>query len=315
LLPDGFIFYYELSIHTLETGWYSPDLDISSGGVFIEYWNGVVNKYSPRGIVDPNDASLYTAEHYITCLNLYLERLSESGRRAFIELPIGQVWNMADWEPARWTAQIVSAVHGQKACAGFYIGDEPEVWGYSSANTFPVLTADFMKARYKTVKAITDKPVLAVFVDPPLMRDRYGTVLNPSDRFFDIFGFDNYPFEKDRELNWSRVNSKLLDMKALWDACGSPPLMYVGQGCGNVNLSGQPNFGQRNPSSEELDEMLGRVKGIFGNLDYYLLWSWQYADQYMHALGNVHLETVSDVVSIGPELSWFRKLLKRVFGI
>jgi len=298
----------------LETGWYSPDLSASSGGIFIEYWNGVVNKYSPRGVIDVNDATLYTSAHYISSLNVYLDRLAESGQRAFIELPIGQVWNMTDWEPARWTSQIVAAVHKHKACEGFYIGDEPEVWGYSSANTFPVLTADFMKERYKAVKAITSKPVLVVFVDPPLMRNRYGSMLNPTDRFFDLFGFDNYPFEKDRELNWSRVNSKLQDMKSLWDACGKPPLMYVGQGCGSVSIEGQPNFGQRNPNSEELDQMLGRVKGIFGDLDYYLLWSWQYADQYMRALGNVHLETVSDVVTVAPEPSWFRKLLKRVFG-
>jgi hypothetical protein len=298
----------------LETGWYSPDLDASSGSIFIEYWNGVVNKYSPRERVDVNDASLYTAEHYISSLGVYLEKLSNSGRRAFVELPIGQVWNMADWEPARWTTQIVRAVHEHPACAGFYIGDEPEVWGYSSANTFPVLTADFMKERYKAVRAVTDKPVLAVFVDPPLMRNRYGSMLNEKDRFFDIFGFDNYPFEKDRELNWQRVNSKLQDMKSLWDASGNPPLMYVGQGCGSVNVDEQPNFGQRNPSSDELDQMLGRVKGIFGDPDYYLLWSWQYADQYMRALGNVHLETVSDVVTVAPEPSWFRRLLKRVFG-
>ncbi len=274
-----------------------------------------MNKYSPRGVVDVNDAALYTSAHYISSLNVYLDRLAESGQRAFIELPIGQVWNMTDWEPARWTSQIVAAVHKHKACEGFYIGDEPEVWGYSSANTFPVLTADFIKERYKAVKAITSKPVLVVFVDPPLMRNRYGSMLNPADRFFDIFGFDNYPFEKDRELNWSRVNSKLQDMKSLWDACGKPPLMYVGQGCGSVSIEGQPNFGQRNPNSEELDQMLGRVKGIFGDPDYYLLWSLQYADQYMRALGNVHLETVSDVVTVAPEPSWFRKLLKRIFGL
>lgn len=262
-----------------------------------------------------NDASLYTADHYIASLKVYLDRLAESGRRTFVELPIGQVWDMTDWEPSGWTRQIVTAVHEHPGCAGFYIGDEPEVWGYSSANTFPVLTADFMKIRYDAVKAVTDKPVLVVFVDPPLMRNRYGSMLNPNERFFDIFGFDNYPFEKDRELSWSRVNSKLQDMKSLWDACGNPPLMYVGQGCGIVNLEGQPNFGQRNPSSEELDEMLGRVKGIFGDPDYYLLWSWQYADSYMRALGNVHIETVSDVTVVEPELSWFRKLLKRVFGV
>lgn len=299
----------------MQKGWYSPDLELSSGTVGIEYWNNIVNRYSPRGVVNPNDVTIYTQEHYIASLMVYLDQCQAKGVQLFVDLPIGQVWDMSNWEPATWTPAIVSAVHTHPALAGFYIGDEPEVWGYSSANVYPILNAEFMSNRYKSIKAITEKPALVVFVDPPLIRNRYGSLLNPKDRFFDIFGFDYYPFDQKKKLNWDRVAIRLEEMKTLWEEVGEPPLMYVGQGCGNITTEGQPNFGQRNPDSTELDEMLARVKGLFGTLDYYLLWSWQYADHYMRTLGNVHLETVTEIKPVNARVGWLRKLIFRIFGI
>ncbi len=298
----------------METGWYSPDLNRSSGTVSIEYWNGVVNMYSPRGKVDPNDASLYTAEHYIASLKVYLDACSRAGKRAIVDLPIAQVWDEADWAPNRWAAQIVEAVHRHEAVAAFYLADEPEVWGYSEVNTAPVLPLEFLQSRYRAVKSVTDKPALVVFGDVALMEQKYGKAMNATDRFFDWFGFDNYPFLNRWEFNWSRVERQLEGMSRLWRRAGSLPLVYVGQGCGDKNIRGEANFGQRNPSSEELDQMLAKVMGYFAKPDVYLLWSWAYADDYMRTLGNVHLESVADVAPQTPA-AWWRKLLNRLFGL
>lgn len=299
----------------VEIGWYSPNLKESSGSISIEYWNGVVNKYSPRGRVDPNDASLYTLEHYLASLKVYLDECEANGKRAFVDIPIGQVWDMNDWEPASWLPRIVDGIDSHRAVAGYYMADEPEIWGYREANSYPVLEIDFMQSRYQSIKRLSSKPVLVVFADVPLLRERYGRVMNPAGRFFDIFGFDYYPFLGQDDVRWDRISSKLEAMGTLWQSSGSLPVFYAGQGCGDVNEDGKPNFGQRNPTSEELDEMLARVKGIFGEPAFYMLWSWQYADSYMRTLGNVHLESVGGVVAKAPEGTWIRRLINRLLGL
>lgn len=280
----------------------------------IEYWNGIVNTYSPRGRVDPNDASLYTAEHYIASLRVYLDACARMGKKALVDLPIAQVWDEADWTPSQWAAQIVEAVHRHEAVAAFYLADEPEVWGYTEVNTAPVQTLEFLQSRYRAVKAVTDKPVLVVFGDVALMQQKYAAGMSAQGRFFDWFGFDNYPFSNRREFNWTYVERQLAGMSDLWKRSGSLPLVYVGQGCGDKNIRGEANFGQRNPTSEELDDMLSRVMGYFKTPDVYLLWSWFYADDYMRALGNVHLETVADIEPKTPT-AWWRRLLNRLFGL
>jgi len=299
----------------VETGWYSPDLKESSGSISIEYWNGVVTKYSPRGRVDPNDGTLFTLEHYLASLKVYLDACAANGKRAYVDIPIGQVWDIHDWEPASWLPRIVDGVDSHQAVAGYYMADEPEIWGYKEVNSYPLLEIGFLQSRYQSIKRLSSKPVVVIFAEIPLIRERYGSVMNPKDRFFDIFGFDFYPFLGQNAVRWDRISSKLEDMGTLWKSSGSLPVLYVGQGCGDVNMDGNPNFGQRNPSSDELDEMLARVKGVFGEPDVYMLWSWHYADSYMRILGNVHLESVGGIEAIAPEGSWIRRLINRLLGL
>lgn len=273
-----------------------------------------MNDHSPRGNVDVNDGTLYTRDHYIASLKVYLDRCQRAGKNVIVDLPLAQVWDSTDWAPGEWIPHIVEAVHRHPAVAAFYSADEPEIWGYTEVNTSPKIPYQLLVERYRAVKAITDIPVLVVMADSTLIRQRYGEHLNPGSRFFDWFGFDNYPFSRNRKLDWARVDHQLNEMHTIWKQFGSPPLVYVGQGCGDTDPRGNATFGQRNPTSEELDEMFSRVLGVFGEPHTYLLWSWHYADAYMRTLGNVHLESITTVAAKTPE-HWLRRLLWRLLRI
>lgn len=272
------------------TGYYSPDLR-QTKGIHVAYWNDIAVRYGNK---NPNDAANFTLEAYLSACSDYLDHCSFHGSKSFIQLPINQVWSVTDWEPAEWLADIVNEFKDHPALAGWYLADEPEVWGYSEPgpdgvpiNANPKLSHSFLYKRYLRCKELAPHvPVLVVFCDLSL----YDKAYSGKPAFYDIFGFDYYPFtdHEGHALQWRRF--------AEWrKRSRNHPVMNVAQGCGSsagwTDEHGEfRRFRQLNMTAEQFDEQYTRAVDEFGNqLKYYLLWDWHYADENMRELGREHL--------------------------
>ena len=279
-----------MTFTAMNIGYYSPDLKVTKG-THVAYWNDIAVRYGSK---DPNDASNFTKEAFIKACGDYLYHCQLHGSSSFIQLPINQVWSITDWEPATWHSDIVSQFKDHPALAGWYIADEPEVWGYSEPspdgvpiNVNPPLTHHFLHSRYLKCKDLAPHvPVLVVFCDLALYDKSYAG----KPAFYDIFGFDYYAFtdHAGHALQWGRFTE--------WrKRAHNHPVMFVAQGCGHsagwTDETGEfRRFGQLDMTVEQFDEQYIRAVDEFGNqLKYYLLWDWHYADENMRDLGKEHL--------------------------
>lgn len=294
----------------MKTGYYSPDLR-QTKGVHVAYWNDIAVRYGNK---NPNDVANFTLEAFLSACSDYLYHCAFHGSKSFIQLPINQVWSVTDWEPATWLADIVSTFKDHPALAGWYLADEPEVWGYSEPgpdgvpiNANPKLTHSFLYDRYRKCKQLApDVPVLVVFCDLAL----YDKAYSGKPPFYDIFGFDYYPFtdHKGHALRWDRFTE--------WrKRSRNHPVMYVAQGCGRsagwTDENGEfKRFGQLDMTAGQFDEQYIRAVDEFGNqLKYYLLWDWHYADENMRVLGKEHLIRIEyDTITFRPSRASGRRV-------
>lgn len=285
------------------TGWYDISPSSKSGNVAILYWNHAVNNYSPLGKVDKDDPSIYTLEHYIFSLQVALEKFYRHGKKLYVHLPFFQVYKTPEGNETiltEWWEPIVRHFATDPRVEGFYMADEPEVWGteWSSHKTpFPHSLAI---SKYAMIKSITMKPVLVVFCDTALYEKSYGG----RQPFFDIFGFDFYPFMTQTEINRKGLGfttgsgyekkwilERVKDWTSLIKRNRFPRVVYVGQGCGERDINGNLNWGQRDMVIEDFS-LVGQMlrEHIPVPLEGYLLWSWERADKLARHLGTVEMQ-------------------------
>lgn len=267
----------------MKTGYYSPDLSFK--GVHVGRWNGIAVKY---GNGNPDHPANFTKEAFIAAAIAYLEDCLLLGSKSFIELPINQVYGDNDLSPSEWIDDIVIMLKDHPALEGWYLADEPEIRGYDGVdgsgnrvNSDHPLEHEWLLDRYRTCKRLApDVPVLVVFAEITLYDQKYRN----KAPFYDIFGFDYYPFttHKGHIKLWHRY-------KQWAERAGDFPVMYVGQGCGD-----SAGFGQYDITAQEFDEQFIRAKDALGDqLKYYTLWDWSYASHKMRILGVQHLLRVA----------------------
>jgi hypothetical protein len=289
-------------------GWYdgSPK---SQGNVVLSYWNYIVNEYPSVG-EDQNDLSRYSKSHYVEACKRYMDEHTKvhPDRKFFIDIPLAEVYyvgtrladdgfkeNIPVWKTLDWIEYVVRELDTDERVLGWYHADEPEVWGYREivngnvTNSNPKLEYDFLRNRYWHIKGNSQKPILAVFCDTKLFIDNYYNKILETGPFFDIFGFDYYPFSltnKSLDPN-SQINTKKFRdfINISSNIRNDMPILYVGQG------SGSKEFNTRNPT---LDEHKTLFKTFIQNCPKerrfgYLLWSYSYADSLSKVNGDIAL--------------------------
>jgi len=283
-------------------GWYDGPSN-SNGNVVLSYWNHIVNSY-PTGNVygeSPNDPSRYTKENYVNAVRHYISEHHKINptRKFIIDLPVAEVWwdgqriasdgyreNIPVWKTLEWIKYVVTELEDISSIVGWYQADEPEVWGYrevingNPANENPPIEYHFLKNRYDLISSISTKPVIAVFCDVPLYKERYERHIYKYGTFFDVFGFDHYPYLA------NGTNLPLLKIKQFvklaYRIDQDMPIMFVGQS------SGTEKFNTRQPSLKEHEDLYTEwTKNCppskrFG----YLLWSFSYGTEESNRIGN-----------------------------
>lgn len=283
-------------------GWYDGE-PISQGNVVLSYWNHIVNTYPSEG-KDQNDLKRYTKEHYVQSCKRHMEAhtFNNPNKKFIIDLPVSEVYydgtviaddgyeeNIPIWKTLDWIEYVVKELENDDRIIAWYHADEPEVWGYREVvngnvtNANPKIKYGFLKDRYDLLKRVSKKPVLAVFCDVPLFLDNYYHKIVNNGPFFDIFGFDYYPFTpKNKKVDPDRIK-KFLNISA--NINQSMQVLYVGQG------SGSTEFNTITPTllmHEELFKTFIRLcpeERRFG----YLLWSYQWADAFAKVTGDIVL--------------------------
>lgn len=301
-------------------GWYDPDTNYL-GSIALTYWNHVVNTYPSSG-KDENDIARYTKEHYVQACKDYMDAHTSINpdRKFIIDLPICEVYfngtrtvedgyeeNIPIWKTDEWIEYVVNKLNSDERVLGWYHADEPEVWGYREVvngnvtNSNPPIDYFFLKKRYDTIKKDSKKPVLAVFCDVPLFLDRYYYKILKYGKFFDIFGFDYYPFKLNKSsIDVSRIKNFINISSNINDKL---PVLFVGQG------SGSPEFNTRVPYIQEHQELFQEFirqcpeDRRFG----YLLWSanTRYANSMAIQNGNIALHYLND---------WIKTAIKPAIG-
>jgi hypothetical protein len=142
-----------------------------------------------------------------------------------------------------------------------------------------------LKQRYDSIKLISDKPVIAVFCDVPLFYKRYYTDIKTYGAFFDVFGFDHYPFlvrGKDHSLD--KIKQFINTSNKINPAI---PIMFVGQG------SGSDEFNTRSPNLQEHQQLYTEfTKWCPPSKRFaYLLWAYDWADDNSVRLGEYVLQS------------------------
>jgi hypothetical protein len=284
-------------------GWYDPgfssDLqpdavgNIAAGDVAIYYWNGLIDRYNPSGGAF-ND---YSKASYLIALN---NLLTTSKKRIIVDLPYWDVSGNYQSENilTSWWVDIINATKENPKVIGYYLFDEPEVWGYF--NSIPELTHTTALSAYNLVKANTTKDVYSAFVDIALFSKYSG--LAP---FWDVFMFDAYDFLTQAKLDencpvnpvWcytagSQTERDYVEQRLLnWKTEVIIPnnisrVVFIMQGHGEVRQdpvtgvsSSEPQyvFGMRTMTELEYNFIINILKTQF-NLEGLLAWSWFYAN-------------------------------------
>ena len=240
-------------------GWYDSNPSLE-GTLALGYWNYVVNEYALEG-KDQNDLVRYTKEHYVRACRNYMDKLTENSpnRKFFIDIPLAEVYfdgsriaedgyeeNIPIWKTLDWIEYVVNELESDGRVLGWYHADEPEVWGYREivngnvVNTNPKVPYTFLQERYLHIKSISDKPVLTVFCDIPLFLDRYYSHIISYTPFFDIFGFDYYPFTPTNKTINSKKFEEFINISSNIDS--KMPILFVGQGSGGTEFSNRVPF-------------------------------------------------------------------------
>jgi hypothetical protein len=313
----------------MKTGWYD-NYEPRKSTTKVLYHNSVVNVVDD--FQNPNNAELYTKENYIAALH----SLREAGllQDSFVQLPVFQVYNdqngeeieLVDW----W---FVLYAEFWPFVLGFYIADEPEIWGteYGPYNRkYPYEKVKSWKdLYYDTLDPSFQVPLLAVFCDVMLLEPK-------TDYWFDvctIFGFDFYPLMTKEEIAKKGLSFKpgskaemdwIKQKFAAWIPIlrqfSGREIMYVGQGCGIRAEDGSDNWGQRDFSATELNMVYQAYLEVMGQEpDYYVLWSWSRADNLTKIKCDVHLIQAEQikVPKPKPKKGFFGKLwnfIKRVIS-
>jgi hypothetical protein len=282
-------------------GWYDPGYttqlqpdtagNIAAGDVAIHYWNGLIDRYNPSG----SQFNEYSKESYITALN---NLLANSNKRVIVDLPYWDVSGTYTTNLTSWWADIINATKNNPKVIGYYLFDEPEVWGYF--NNIPELTHAQALSAYNLVKANTTKDAYSVFTDITLFNKYSG--LAP---FWDVFMFDAYDFITQEKLDancivsppWcytagSNTERDYVEQRLLnWKTQVIIPnnisrIVFVMQGHGEVRQdpvtgasSSEPQyvFGMRTMTELEYNFIINILKTQF-NLEGLLAWSWFYAN-------------------------------------
>lgn len=280
----------------MNIGWYS-ELHPSYSEKSILYFNHVVNAFTPNA--DKNNARIYTKENYIQCIkNLPTFDKTGVSDRFFVHLPYFQVFQEPDGKDIvifDWYKDIIDATCDLPQVYGYYIADEPEVWGteFTSIKT-PFDQQKAMEA-YAYCKERTDKPVLLVFCDRSLfLKAGMNKTIN---KICDILAFDFYPFMTQKQINVKNlgfvagdenerrwIKDEIYKFVCLYAGLeaksqNTPYWGFVTQGCGRLDKDKNPNFGQRDFTTEELNFLYTTLIESFREKpDYYFFWDKDYAD-------------------------------------
>lgn len=291
----------------MNIGWYDSTPSEPYNAAIL-YWNHVVNNYSPLVKVDKDDPDLYTLEHYIFSLQEALAKFGKQGTRLFIQLPFFQVYDDPNGNEiilTDWWIPIVRHFKDDLRVAGFYMADEPEVWGTKWSSHRTPFEYEFGYVWYRLIKSIAPaKDVLCVFCDTELFSQKYGD----KPAFFDIFGFDFYPFmaafsidskglgfmpDTKAERRW--IRSRFREWGKIISRYGYERVVYVGQGCGNRAMDGSPNWGQRDINRHHHSFVLRCIERCIPvGLEGLLLWSWSRADRVARVEGGTCLATFAE---------------------
>lgn len=290
-------------------GWYDPN-PTDKGTVALSYWNHVVNTYSVTGD-SPNDLDRYTKENYVQACKVYMDEHEYffPDRKFIIDIPLAEVYyegsrvaedgykeNIPIWKTTEWVEYVVNELDKDDRVLGWYHADEPEVWGFREVingnvvNGNPVIEYTFLKDRYEIIKSLSKKPVLAVFCDTKLFLDKYYHKILKYGKFFDIFGFDYYPFTPANKKIDSTKIKNFINISANIDE--KLPVLFVGQGSGTIG------FNTRTPYLQEHQNLFQEYikhcpeERRFG----YMLWSANsaYADSNAIINGNLALHYLND---------------------
>ena len=284
-------------------GWYNGD-SISSGNVNLTYWNKVVNDYPSVG-ESKNDPKRYSKEHYVDALKRYIsDQLNANPQRKFIiDLPVAEVWwdgtRMAEdgfeevvpvWKTLEWVEYVVKHMDVYDCIVGWYNADEPEVWGYreivngNPISNAPVIPYYLLKQRYDLITTLSSKPVIAVFCDTTLYNSRYASDIRKYGMFFDVFGFDFYPYLLNENKSLSTVK-EFINIAFKLDK--NIQVLFVGQG------SGSPDFNTRTPNLREHEDLYAEFTRwcLPQNRYAYLLWAYDHGTTQARRLGNYVLQS------------------------
>ena len=292
-------------------GWYDPN-PTDKGTIALSYWNHIVNEYANIGS-SPNDLDRYTKEHYVQACKTYMDEHSYffPDRKFIIDIPIAEVYyegtktaddgykeNIPIWKTSEWVEYVVNQLDKDDRVLGWYHADEPEVWGYREVingnvtNSNPSIEYTFLKERYEILKALSTKPVFAVFCDTTLFLNKYYDKIIKYGKFFDVFGFDYYPFTyTNKKIDTTRIKN-FINISANIDS--NLPVLFVGQG------SGTAEFNTRTPYLQEHQDLFQEFirncpeERRFG----YLLWSANpaFADSNAIINGNLALHYLGEWV-------------------
>jgi hypothetical protein len=291
----------------MKIGWYSEQNPMAAEKSVL-YFNHIVNFLTPNA--DHNDARIYTKENYINCLkNLPLYELSDVHDRFIVQLPYFQVYNDEkgnDIVIFDWYKDIVDATFDLPQIHGYYIADEPEVWGTPYTSIKTPFDKDKAAEAFSYIKSKCNKPVLLVFCDRDLfVENGFAPKIN---QICDVLGFDYYPFmtknqikqknlgfepDSQEERDW--IERELKGFARLYDDLDKrgrkpPYFAFVTQGCGEFTDKGVLNFGQRDFTRQNLDFLYTKLVDIFEKQpDYYLFWDKSYADNNAFATAWDHI--------------------------
>lgn len=290
-------------------GWYDPNPS-DKGTIALSYWNHVVNEYANIGN-NPNDLVRYTKEHYVQACKKYMDEHTYffPDRKFIIDIPTAEVYyegtktasdgykeNIPIWKTTEWIEYVINELDKDERVLGWYQADEPEVWGYREVvngnvtNSNPPIEYAFLKDRYDIIKSLSTKPVIVVFCDTKLFLDRYYHKILKYGKFFDVFGFDYYPFTpSNKRIDSTRIKN-FINISCNIDP--NLPILFVGQG------SGTSEFNTRTPYLQEHQNLFQEfIKNCPANLRFgYLLWSANsaYADSSALVNGNLALHYLND---------------------
>jgi hypothetical protein len=238
-------------------GWYDSPI-LANGTLVLSYWNHVVNEFPSIGS-DQNDVRRYLKEHYVQACRDYMNSHTfiHPNRKFIVDLPLTEVYSEGQriaedgypedipiWKTSEWLEYVIKELDSDPRVIGWYHADEPEVWGYREVvngnivNKSPKIPFTFLKERYDLIKKLSKKPAITVFCDIPLFKARYQNDIKANGKFFDIFGFDYYPFTTTNDTVDDRKIKQFIDIAGSIDS--SMPVLFVGQGSGGVIFNNRP---------------------------------------------------------------------------